>query len=185
VAHQPSGQKYKFAIQWQIKVVSSKWFSDSLERGMVLDEARYDILLPPKEQGVGAWNRAQAQVPAKRTKSAEPSNTRSRKLRKVASTKLGDQNEKIWDDIMGGGFSSFVSVNTNASTDPQAREVPTQPLSFFDTEVPGDYGSSPELGASSQPRGFLQNCFFYMHGFSSKQVSKPCFHANQFPLEVG
>ncbi|OKL58061.1 hypothetical protein UA08_06598 [Talaromyces atroroseus] len=177
VAHQPSGQKYKFATQWQIKVVSAKWFSDSLERGMVLDEARYDILLPPKEQGVGAWNRTHAQVPVKRNRSADSSNTRSRKLRRAASSKLGDQNETIWNDIMGGGSNSFDkggTVSTSTSTGPQARETPTQVLNFFETEPSADSPNKTALeeDVSSESKGFLQGCYFYMNGFSSKQIPR-------------
>ena len=152
---------------------------------MVLDETRYDLLLPPKEQGVGAWNRTQAQVPAKRKESAEPSNSRSRKLRSAASSKLGDQNEKIWNDIMGGGFNSSdkggsFSVNTGASTGPQAREIPTQSLDFFETEPSADSPNRSSLGegVSSEPKGFLQGSSFYMNGFSSKQVRELRFYKN-------
>lgn len=146
---------------------------------MVLDETRYDVLLPPKEQGVGAWNRTQIQVSAKRGNSDDSSNTRSRKLRRVASSKLGDQNEGIWGDIIGGGFTSSdkrnsAPIDISASTDTQAKEVPTQQLNFFESEPStGASGKSPvEGGASLEPKGFLQGCYFYMHGYSSKQVRK-------------
>jgi DNA replication regulator DPB11 len=179
IAQQPSGAKYKFATQWSIKIVSAKWFSDSLERGMILDETRYDPLLPPQEQGVGAWNRGQVQVPAKRKTTTESSNTRSRKLRRVASSKLGDQNEGIWGDIIGGGFSSSEKVNSvslddgGASVDPQTKDASIiQKPKTLNNELLADLPSTddPDDHASSEQKGFLQGCYFHIHGFSSKQV---------------
>lgn len=183
VAQQPSGQKYKFATQWQIKVVTAKWFSDSLERGMILDEARYDPLLPPQEQGAGAWNRVHAQAPVKRNQSSDPTNTRSRKLRRVASSKLGDQNEGIWDDIIGGGFNlsgknNAVSIVRSASGGVQTKEgsttQQTQALeNVLLADLPGTSSSDGDIAPESE--GFLQGCYFYIHGFSSKQVRISCF----------
>ncbi|KAF3400291.1 S-M checkpoint control protein rad4 [Talaromyces pinophilus] len=178
IAQQASGAKYKFATQWSIKVVSAKWFSDSLERGMILDETRYDPLLPPQEQGVGAWNRDQVQVPVKRKTATESSNTRSRKLRRVASTKLGDQNEGIWGDIIGSGFSSSekfnsVSLDKGASLDSETKEASiTQQTKTLNNELLADSPSPDdyEEHISLEQKGFLQGCYFYIHGFSSKQV---------------
>lgn len=178
IAQQASGAKYKFATQWSIKVVSAKWFSDSLERGMILDETRYDPLLPPQEQGVGAWNRGQVQAPVKRKTTTESSNTRSRKLRRVASSKLGDQNEGIWGDIIGGGFNSSEKVNSASldkvsSVDSQTKEasIPQQTKTLHNqllADLPGP--DDPDEHAASEQEGFLQGCYFYIHGFSSKQV---------------
>ncbi|EED22877.1 BRCT domain protein [Talaromyces stipitatus ATCC 10500] len=178
IAHQPSGQKYKFATQWQIKVVTAKWFSDSLERGMILDETRYDPLLPPHEQGVGAWNRGPLQVPIKRKTTSESSNIRSRKLRRVASSKLGEQNEGIWGDIIGSGFSSSdkgnsVSIDKRSSVDTQTKENSVaQQNKTLNNELLADRSSPviPDERTSVEQNGFLQGCYFYIHGFTSKQV---------------
>ncbi|KAL1961676.1 hypothetical protein VTN77DRAFT_1314 [Rasamsonia byssochlamydoides] len=181
IAREPSGQKYKFATQWKIKVVSVKWFNDSLERGMILDESLYDPLLPHEEQGIGAWNRSAPQVSAKREQPENASNPRARKLRRVASSKLGDQNEGIWGDIMGGGFE--VAENGNSDTthpktgNPppgKARPVIQAVKSFAsDTTVSDqrDRGLSvSDEKLLDQPEGFLQNCYFFIHGFSPKQA---------------
>lgn len=177
IAQQPSGQKYKFAKQWQVKVVSAKWFRDSLERGMILDEARYDPLLPPHEQGVGAWNRVQAPVSNKRKTTSKSSNNGSRKLRKVASAKLGDQNEGIWGDIIGGGFASShsgrsVSRNKPTSADSQGNERPNEIKPTLQSELLAYHHpiAEPSEEHSLQQQGFLHGRYFYIHGFSHKQV---------------
>lgn len=179
VAREPSGQKYKFATQWKIKVVSLKWFDDSLERGMTLDESRYDPLLPSEEQGVGAWNRSVPKVSIKREKPTDSSNPRARKLRRVASSKLGDQNEGIWGDIVGGGFdltesTDSIRLKTETASLAKARPVMQQVKSFASETTINDRRDSIILldeELPSEPEGFLQDCYFYIHGFSSKQVS--------------
>ena len=55
IAARTFGAKYDRARQWGIKIVSRKWFDDSIERGMVLEESLYDPILPLEEQGKGAW----------------------------------------------------------------------------------------------------------------------------------
>ncbi|KKA19931.1 BRCT domain protein [Rasamsonia emersonii CBS 393.64] len=181
IAREPKGQKYKFATQWKIKIVSLKWFEDSLERGMILDESLYDPLLPPEQQGVGAWNRSAPSVSAKREQPENASNPRARKLRRVASSKLGDRNEGIWGDIVGGGFE--VAENGNSDTThprtgnpPSGRARPViQVVKSFASETTvsdqRDRGPSvPEEKPLDQPQGFLQNCYFFIHGFTPKQV---------------
>jgi DNA replication regulator DPB11 len=150
---------------------------------MILDETRYDPLLPPQEQGVGAWNRGQVQVPIKRKMATESSNTRSRKLRRVASSKLGDQNEGIWGDIIGGGFSSSEKVNSvsldkGALVDSETKDASiTQQTKTLNNELLADLPTpdDPEEHTSSEQKGFLQGCYFHIHGFSSKQVRALCF----------
>lgn len=181
IAREPSGQKYKFATQWKIKVVSLKWFEDSLERGMILDESLYDPLLPTEKQGVGAWNRSVPPAPAKREQPENSSNPRARKLRRVASSKLGDQNEGIWGDIVGGGFEVAESGNSD-TTHPRtgnppsgrARPVIQEARSFASETTVSDQrdcGLSVPEEKPLDPQGFLQNCYFFIHGFSTKQVS--------------
>ena len=57
IAARTFGAKYDRARQWGVKVVSPKWFEDSIERGMVLEETLYDPILPLENQGEGAWIR--------------------------------------------------------------------------------------------------------------------------------
>lgn len=181
VAKEPSGEKYKHAREWKIHVVSVKWFEDSMERGMVLDESRYDPTLPVEKQGVGAWERDVSQKPVKREPTGTSANPRARKLRRVTSSKLGDQNEGIWGDIVGGGFT--VEQNPATTVPPKEQKPPlaaqrsklqTARSFVSDSTVPDKRVSSFLLDndADEEPKGFLDGCQFYIHGFTSKQVSR-------------
>jgi DNA replication regulator DPB11 len=106
----PSGKKYEHALNWRMKIVSLEWFEQSLERGMVLDESRYNPTLPAEERGKGAWDRNQTRSPAigKRTRDAEQTpatNPLKRKLRRSASTKFGTQSDALWAGITSAGFT--------------------------------------------------------------------------------
>ncbi|KAL8371141.1 hypothetical protein RB595_001134 [Gaeumannomyces hyphopodioides] len=110
VVNRPEGKKYAAAKTWGIHTVSIEWIRDSVERGMILDELRYDPLLPPRERGVGAWNRLQAKrAPlGKRPRegssaagAADAADDRKRKLRRTASQKLATQRAGLWGDILG------------------------------------------------------------------------------------
>ena len=182
IAREAEGQKYKFATQWNIKVVSVKWFTDSLDRGMILEETLYHPLTPTEKQGIGAWNRSVPAPADKRSEHTDSSNPRPRKLRRIASTKLGDQNEGIWGDIMGRGFDTSDEAQTETnqrSVDDlppiKARSVIQEARSFAsETTVAGRPEPRSQLSNANPPekqRGFLDNCYFFIHGFSSKQVS--------------
>lgn len=87
-----------------MKIVSLEWFEQSLERGMVLDEALYNPTMPIHERGRGAWHRTRSTSPAlgKRTRDADQSqalNPFRRKLRRSASTKMGTQSDALWAGI--------------------------------------------------------------------------------------
>jgi DNA replication regulator DPB11 len=87
-----------------MKIVSLEWFEQSLERGMVLEEALYNPTIPAEERGQGAWDRREFPSPTigKRPREAEPSqalNPFRRKLRRSASTRMGTQSEALWAGI--------------------------------------------------------------------------------------
>ena len=109
IAARPEGKKYEYGMQWQKKVVSLKWYKDTLERRMQLDESLYHPTIPTVEQGVGAWNRKPRTSPqlGKRTREDKVGPEPSRKLRRTASARLGSQNQDMWSDIVGGaGFEA-------------------------------------------------------------------------------
>lgn len=185
IARDASGEKYKFATQWNLKVVSLKWFNDSLERGMILEETLYHPTLPPEQQGVGAWNRSLPQAPPKRLEAEQGhcSNPRPRKLRKVASVKLGSQNEGIWNDITGKSFESTEQLGSESKqqksdTAPPGKTKPElqEAKSFASETTIAEWQESHPQSQSAKntvghPEGFLHGCYFFIHGFSSKQVS--------------
>lgn len=177
IARTAEGQKYKFAIQWGVPVVSIKWLEDSLERGMVLDESLYDPLLPPAQQGVGAWKRLAPSIPEKRSNPSTGA-TKTRKLRRVASTKLGSQNEGLWSDIIKLNHaesprSSLQGAPLNSTTAALESEKPS-----MDPPQEHHTKKNPEsLSQFSKPRatGFWNGCIFLVVGFTTTQVSsQPC-----------
>jgi DNA replication regulator DPB11 len=184
IARDSSGEKYKFATSWQIKVVSVKWFTDSIERGMILDESKYHPLISPEEQGLGAWNRS---LPTPRdsfgrtstTTNENPRNPRPRKLRRIASTKLVDQNESIWGDIVGTGFDNNETNGTKKATEGPGFQAPKpaiQAYKSFASETTFSESTQPHqlpVAVSAKDNGFLHTTYFFIHGFSSKQV---CAH---------
>jgi len=106
IVRKPEGRKYDHALKWKsVRIVSLKWLSDTLERGMVLDEALYDPLLPTAHQGVGAWKRQPAEVTTLGKRQRQKSSTNilaaagKRKIRRMLSAKLESQQENLWADI--------------------------------------------------------------------------------------
>ncbi|KAL2865129.1 BRCT domain protein [Aspergillus lucknowensis] len=180
IARSAEGEKYKFATQWKVKVVTLKWFTESLERGMVLEEALYHPLLPPEKQGAGAWNRSPPTAPEKSPETENSSNPRPRKLRRIASTKLGDQNENIWGDIVGIGFQT---AEPKPSREERKAAFERKPREGAVVQIAKSFASEATSDMQSQSReklrepivnyrnGFLDNCFFLIHGFSSKQTN--------------
>ncbi|CEJ58775.1 hypothetical protein PMG11_07421 [Penicillium brasilianum] len=184
VSRNTEGEKYKFATQWDIKVVTVKWFHDCLERGMILDEDKYHPTLPPEEQGVGAWDRTipmSAKMllgkgrPAAKDSSSNP--RPRKKLRRTASTKLIGQNENIWGDIIGAGFANEVAESRNGPSERSDTERPKpfiQAAKSFTSETTFSETMDPRLAPDVLPKvpeGFLDGCYFYIHGFTSKQKS--------------
>ncbi|KAK4946705.1 protein kinase activating protein dpb11 [Elasticomyces elasticus] len=109
IAAKPEGKKYEYGLQWQKKVVSLKWYKDTLERGMQLDESLYNPTFPVDAQGAGAWNRGSQRSPrpAKRVREESSVPEPARKLRRTASAKFGSQTQNLWTDIVGGaGFDA-------------------------------------------------------------------------------
>ncbi|KAJ5140256.1 hypothetical protein N7448_003664 [Penicillium atrosanguineum] len=183
IARNTEGEKYRFATQWNIKVVTVKWFHDCLERGMILDEEKYHPMLPLEEQGVGAWNRSfpAAKAHAGKERSAatdSSSNPRPRKkLRRTASTKLVGQNENIWGDIIGAGFAN--SETTDAGTIQTGDNI-EKPKPFIqaaksfasETTFNETMDNRHQSEAHSKvPEGFLDGSYFFINGFSPKQMS--------------
>ena len=103
MAKEPSGNKYNYAGQWNIKTVSVEWMQHSLERGMILEEGYYSLLLQASERGNGAWLRRVPSITSlgKRPREGELVRTNSRKLRRTASARLSSENTGIWSNIVG------------------------------------------------------------------------------------
>ncbi|KAL6237256.1 hypothetical protein BDW75DRAFT_89551 [Aspergillus navahoensis] len=180
IARTAGGEKYKYATQWNVKVVTLKWFTDSIERGMILEETLYHPLLPEEQQGAGAWKLS---LPAPKPKPQEIESSlgaRPRKLRRIASTKLGDQNENIWGDIIGMGFETAEPRQSReerqaANEQKQKNASVVQISKSFASETTfAPASETSELTAEpvvDRQNGFLDGCFFLIHGFTSKQTN--------------
>ncbi|KAI4193315.1 MAG: hypothetical protein LQ350_008383 [Teloschistes chrysophthalmus] len=194
IARDPSGSKYKYAMEWNIKIVAVEWLEQSLERGMILDEGLYSLFLPPAERGCNAWIRRAVSTSSlgKRAIDGDAATSGPRKLRRTASTRLNSQSCGLWTDIVnvkprdpemkreewseqslpnGPGFqaaaSSAATKSTGTYTGSSALRQDLFPLTS-DTSMPPLEPSNSTLD--------LKNALFtgqrlYLHGFNEKQIS--------------
>ncbi|PHH91995.1 hypothetical protein CDD83_9363 [Cordyceps sp. RAO-2017] len=63
IVSKPEGKKFTAAKSWNVHTVTLDWLHQSIARGMILEEARFDPLLPAEEQGAGAWVKADPRRP--------------------------------------------------------------------------------------------------------------------------
>lgn len=179
VAFKAAGNKYSHAKLWGIPTVSLEWFYDSLQRGMVLDEAKYDPQMPQAERGKDAWIRPAVSNPslAKRAREDEVTAEPPRKLRKTMSAKLGQQNDQIWTDIVGSGSEKKLETKGEWEDKPVAINV--KPIAEQASHI--GLGTSilktrkvPEAlseTASRQRYGFFGGKFFYVYGFDERKAT--------------
>jgi DNA replication regulator DPB11 len=175
VVCKPEGKKYQAAKDWGIYTVSMEWMEDSVQRGMVLEESRYDPLLPKEERGNGAIvTRETRRVPVgKRTRegqAAQPEEGR-RKLRKTASVRLNSQSSSLWGDILGTKQSAAETPRPALD-----RSASTSNLSLVAAETPPAHNVAPapppveEQIHPQAPGGIFASCRFFVHGFPRKKT---------------
>ncbi|KAM0236679.1 hypothetical protein ACHAPO_004719 [Fusarium lateritium] len=169
IVHKPEGRKYTAARAWDIYPVTLAWLDQTIARGMILEESKFDPTLPPDEQGKGAWvTRELKRSLSKRSKSAMGIGAEEgpRKLRKTASMKLSSQRNSMWGDILGRSTSrdySFAQENKaegayqNQQQQPQHEEAQPQP--------------QPPIPPVLEDEGIFANCRFYIHGFTASRTS--------------
>ena len=124
IAKEPSGAKYNYAAQWSIKTVSVEWLEQSLERGMILEESLYNLVLPPLERGRNAWIRKSLEISVlgKRARDDEIIPLNARKLRRTASARLSTHNDGLWSEIKGGQVKTE-EIKVEAWDEPQKAMV--------------------------------------------------------------
>ncbi|KAF9878033.1 BRCA1 C Terminus domain-containing protein [Colletotrichum karsti] len=151
IVYKPEGKKFKAARNWGIRTVSLAWVDQTIERGMILDEQCFDPVMPPEEQGQGAWNRVNPRRVSlgKRSRSGVGEDGQ-RKLRKTASMKLGSQRDSIWNDLLG-------SKPSGESSAPQRSER---------IEVQ-DSGVHDAMAQPAPDEGIFSACHFFMAGFET------------------
>lgn len=183
IAYTAEGKKYQYAQQWGIKIVSLKWFKDSLERGMVLDEEDYNPTVPVAEQGLKAWNReAKLKVQSlKRGREEEDVPVEPpRKLRRSASARIGSQTESLWEDIVGSREKAkdLRPSKSMSNVRPVILEAKSFATDTTDTDAQAKDRSALQPPTSYQ--GFLHNAVFVLHGFNDRQntILKEHLHSN-------
>lgn len=184
IANAPEGKKYQYAEQWHVRVVSLRWFKDSLDRGMVLEESLYHPTLPLEEQGKGAWNRdvKDQPQPGKRPRDGKPPQEAPRKLRRTASSKLGSQSDNLWEDIIGGGFDTRTDPELSVrplNPHSEIKSVVLEPESFIAEDVGVDQDTCtfkhtrqwPQMALPNAHQRYFSKHAFLIQGFSPKNVS--------------
>lgn len=186
----PTGKKYEHALNWRMKIVSLEWFEQSLERGMVLDEALYNPTLPTEERGKDAWIRLENPSPAlgKRMRDAEQPqslNPNRRKLRRAASTKLGVQGDALWAEITTQNPEQGNNEEDEWREDNLFKQITPQdsPATFQDdrtahqVELEDANAATPATAAAPQlpelieGQGIFQGRIVVTHGFMPDKVS--------------
>lgn len=184
IAKEPSGNKYNYAEQWNIRTVSIEWMQDSLARGMILDELSYSLLKPPSERGRTAWLRRTVSITSlgKRPRESEHGKPSSRKLRKTASAKLSSENSGIWSNIVTrnpvkgqaqpdkwqDAIEDAVLVKTESGTTIISQTSGEQ--RFQNEHGPGAAAGHGLHGIVRQG-GIFHGKRFILHGYGEKKVS--------------
>lgn len=191
IAKDPSGAKYKFAMDWKIKIVAVEWLEQSLERGMILNENLYSLFLPPSERGHNAWIRRAVSSSSlgKRSLGGNAASNGPRKLRRTASTKLGSQNFGLWTNIVNGEIktegpkhnqwseqlvphnpeaqaASFATTKSTATSDSSV--LPSRPSTLTDATA-GSPFAEPRADILERT-GIFAGKRLLLHGFNDKKV---------------
>ncbi|KAH7307978.1 BRCT domain-containing protein [Stachybotrys elegans] len=154
IVNEPEGKKYAAAKTWNIYTVTLDWLLQSIERGMILDETKFDPLLPPDQQGKGAWTKRVASAKRSRSEASLVSEDGPRKLSKTASLKLRSQGQTIWGDILAKPAPKETladSCSDDPSVSREAQQRPSEPV--------------------QQDRGIFGDCVFRIHGFNAPRTA--------------
>lgn len=187
IAARPQGPKYDRAKTWGLKIVSLKWFQESVERGMVLEEPLYEPRIPTEEQGQGAFIRGYQKQTRKRQRSdgaaSVAEDAGKRKMRRTASTRLSSHSQSLWADM-----SAFEEQTTaqqqdqwnNTSETLQHEELDTAPTTLLQgpnaPSINGPDISRPVSRATSLPKeeqGLFSNVLCLVRGHESRIVRLP------------
>ncbi|POR33396.1 S-M checkpoint control protein rad4 [Tolypocladium paradoxum] len=159
IVSKPEGKKFQAAKSWGLYTVTLAWLDQSIARGMILEEAKFDPLLPADTQGVGAWVKKDPKRTSlgKRSRSATANGPEdvARKLRKTASMKLNSQRNNLWGDILGRSTSREYSFAQE-----QPAEEPTQ-----------DAPCRHQLAKQVEDEGVFSKCVFEIHGFDQRRYT--------------
>ena len=175
IAAAPQGAKYLHAKQWGLKVVSLKWFTDSLSRGMALDESLYDPTMSIEEQGKGAV-RTMARSRTSLGKRIRDSNVGAavgeepgkKKLRRTASTRLESQSQDVWSQLSTREGGQAVAEGDRWQDDSVSEMASKGPVSEKEFTRPNSAKVPSHLAEA--PHGLFTGCHILMLGFDDKRT---------------
>ncbi|RPA78754.1 BRCT domain-containing protein [Ascobolus immersus RN42] len=189
IAPEAAGKKYHFARKWKIQICGPEWIRDSIERGMILDEACYDLRLPEEQRGLGAkpeipkpppapveTNNPKAPVanmhPPDASGSSVPAGSMTRKLRRHASNAFGSQAADLFNEIMGHGPAPKEKKRDVWEDDAQQDAVPAFEETADTSNVPPIFDSGVPLQEEAKAKtGIYANRNFFLHKFPQKQAT--------------
>jgi hypothetical protein len=190
LAKNPEGRKYDHARKWNIPVVSLKWLTDSLERGMALETVPFDPVIPPSEQGEGAIKQPIPELVSLGKRQREDASANilagsgKRKLRRTMSSKLEGQQENIWADIADAASGRPTSEPHPEAEDRQTGAEEQERANLETKEAPahgaatsngGQRSSLQEVNANAAASraklvGIFNGVNISIHGFDGKKV---------------
>lgn len=184
IAKFPQGPKYNRAKLWKMKIVSLKWFDDSIKRGMTLEEGSYDPLLPIEVQGQDAFiGFAREPSITKRTHEDAGSSfgeeNGKRKLRRTKSSRLNNDSQTMWaemsmaedvkqiknEDVWNEAGRRIEDIPLIPQEDPPPRDI-TLAISGNEISRP----VSRAAGSIAEPRSLFSSCLFVVMGHPEKRV---------------
>jgi hypothetical protein len=185
IAAAPEGKKYEHSRRWQIKIVGYEWLQDSIERGMVLEEALYDPILASQDRGKNAYNKREvgnATIGKRQRDEEKPvESVARRKLRRTMSKKMESQQETIWADIASAGSGQAKQDECQPpETDSVLRVLAQKDDSMVDAPEPTAEPTrrppaapvvSDHLQPQSGAKSTFQGAVIYLHGFTAGKVA--------------
>ncbi|RYO76210.1 hypothetical protein DL763_010668 [Monosporascus cannonballus] len=179
ITYKPEGKKYKAALNWGIRTVSIEWLNDSIERGMILNEACYDPALPQEERGVGAWTRKEVRRASTGKRLREDpavAGQGKRKLRKTASMKLNSQSENLWGDILNQQTSFNQSNVMSEGQSPDVSHIGLDDSIISRHSEVAQPEEQPADDPTQSKGGVFASCRFSVHGFTPAKTNVVCEH---------
>ena len=173
IAAVPQGAKYTHGKQWGIRVVSLRWFQDSLKRGMILDERFYDPAVPFDEKNAPFQRNTTALSMSshKRPRESDAQTDASRKkLRRSASSRLESQSQDMWHDISSrDGTHERAERDQWKEDDHNGRTLESAVNRRSNTSAELEQGSITEH--HEEPRGLFAGFHILIYGFDKKKAA--------------
>ncbi|KAI0127751.1 BRCT domain-containing protein [Xylariales sp. AK1849] len=177
----PEGKKYQAAKNWNIRTVSLEWLTDSVSRGMILEETCYDPILPKDQRGKGAVMKKEMKrvTLGKRLRDAEdgasaPPEEGRRKLRKTASLRINGQGNNLWGDVFRQSSANLSRPGLEQKSASLSHIAPVAESLVSANAEPSL--PHPSEDQSQVDGGIFSKCRFFVYGFPQQRTDVACEH---------